>query len=323
MDLIPQQATWVRFPRFVGDAAMQMSVLRLLRMLNVGPLVVWGPRATVEILKGSDLCDYLVAEDRKPSAWMMAKTLRQFQPARSIHFTKSMRPAFAAWLADVPERIGVSESLAGFFNTISQPFWSATGPFLLRYHRVLRERWPESPEMPFADFKPHIKIARPTEPYIVLMPGSTWTSKMWPAEAYRQLLLLFRSEGFQVALLGSPEEIDLCRTIAQEDGINLAGQTTLQEAAAWLHGARLAIGNDSGLSHLAAATGTKTLTFYGATDPKGSLPWGPHSHELHKSGSSVLLVSNQRVFVKGHPCMTKLTAMDVWITAKSLAGSVS
>ena len=158
MDLIPLNATWVRFPRFVGDAAMQMPVLRLLRILKVGPLVVWGPRATVEMLKGSDLCDYLVPEDRKSSAWMMAKTLRQYQPARSIHFTKSMRPALAAWLANVPERIGVSESLAGFFNTISQPFWSATGPFLLRYHRVLRERWPESPDMPFANFKPHIKI---------------------------------------------------------------------------------------------------------------------------------------------------------------------
>lgn len=323
MDVIPLNATWVRFPRFIGDAAMQMPILRLLRLLKVGPLVVWGPRATVEILKGSDLCDYLMAEDRKPSAWAMAQTLRRHQPARSIHFTKSMRPAFAAWLANIPERIGVSESLAGFFNTHSQPFWSATGPFLLRYHRVLRERWPESPEMPFAEFKPHIAIHTPAEPYVVLMPGSTWASKMWPAEAYRQLLLLFRSEGFQVVLLGSRDEQALCESIAQTEGINLAGQTTLQEAAAWLHHARLAIGNDSGLSHLAASTGTKTLTFYGATDPGGSLPWGPHSHELHKAGISCSPCFKPKCFVKGHPCMNKLTAMDVWVTAKSLAGSLS
>ncbi len=321
MDLIPLNATWVRFPRFVGDAAMQMPVLRLLRMLGIGPIVIWGPRMTVEILKGSDLCDFIVPEDQKPSAWTMARSLRQYQPARSIHFTKSMRPAFAAWLAKVPERIGVSESLAGFFNTISRPFWSAKGPFLLRYHHVLRQRWPESPDMPFADFKPHIKIDTPAQPYVVMMPGSTWTSKMWPADAYRQLLLLFRSEGFQVVILGSPEEVGLCDAIAQGDGINLAGKTTLKEAAAWLHQSRLAIGNDSGLSHLAAATGTKTLTFYGATDPEGSLPWGPYSSEMRKAGISCSPCFKSKCFVKNHPCMTKLTAMDVWVTAKSLAGS--
>ena len=43
MAVIPDHATWVRFPRFVGDAAMQLPVLRLLKEINVGPLVVWGP----------------------------------------------------------------------------------------------------------------------------------------------------------------------------------------------------------------------------------------------------------------------------------------
>ena len=37
----PQYATWVRFPRFVGDAAMQLPILRLLRQAGIGPIVVW------------------------------------------------------------------------------------------------------------------------------------------------------------------------------------------------------------------------------------------------------------------------------------------
>jgi len=48
--MIPMGATWLRFPRFVGDAAMQLPVLRLLRTLDVGPLVVWGPALAVALV---------------------------------------------------------------------------------------------------------------------------------------------------------------------------------------------------------------------------------------------------------------------------------
>ena len=50
--VIPDHATWVRFPRFIGDAAMQLPVLRLLREIGVGPIVVWGPKLTVGLVEG-------------------------------------------------------------------------------------------------------------------------------------------------------------------------------------------------------------------------------------------------------------------------------
>ena len=143
MAVIPDHATWVRFPRFVGDAAMQLPVLRLLKEINVGPLVVWGPRLTVGLVEGTWFCEATLPDEGKPGPLVMARILRKYQAARSIHFTKSLRPALAAWLARVPERIGVDESLAGLFNTHSGPFWEAEGPFLLRYHAVLARRWPE------------------------------------------------------------------------------------------------------------------------------------------------------------------------------------
>src|ERR1035438_3325256 len=133
IDVIPQNATWVRFPRFVGDAAMQLPVLRLLREIGAGPIVVWGPKLTVGLVEGTWFCDATLPDEGKPGPFAMARTLRDHKAARSIHFPKSLRPALAAWLARVPERIGVNESLAGPFNTHSGPFWEAEGPFLLRY----------------------------------------------------------------------------------------------------------------------------------------------------------------------------------------------
>ena len=311
MALIPQHATWVRLPRFVGDTAMQLPVLRLLRQIGVGPLVVWGPKGAVSLLENTWFCDAALADQGKPSPLAMAQTLRQHRAARSIHFPKSLRPALAAWLARVPERIGVDESLAGPFNTHSGPFWDAEGPFLLRYHAVLQRRWPDLPPMPFADFDPGVTVALPEAPYLCLMPGSTWASKAWPIAHYRSLLLRAQTEGLQVAVLGSPDEAATCAAVAGAEGIDLCGRTTLKEAAAWLRGAAAVLGNDSGLSHLAAACGAPVLALYGATDPGGSTPWGPCSRGLRKEGLPCAPCFKPICAVPGHPCLEGITPVQV------------
>ena len=312
MALIPDHATWVRFPRFVGDAAMQLPLLRLLRQIGEGPIVVWGPRAAVGLVEGTGLCDATVPDEGKPGPWAMARTLRQHRAARSIHFPKSLRPALAAWLARVPERIGVDESLAGPFNTHSGPFWKTEGPFLLRYHAVLKQRWPDLPPMPFADFDPGVPIDRPSQPYLCLMPGSTWASKAWPAASYREVLLKARTEGYAVAVLGSPDEAGVCAEVAGTEGLNLCGRTSLKEAAAWLRGAKGALGNDSGLSHLAAACGAPTVAIYGATDPRGSTPWGPKSRGLRRNDVSCAPCFLPVCAVEGHPCLTRIGPDEAW-----------
>jgi len=312
MALIPDHATWVRFPRFVGDAAMQLPVLRLLRQIGEGPIVVWGPKAAVGLVEGTGLCDAAVPDEGKPGPWAMARLLRKHKAARSIHFPKSLRPALAAWLARVPERIGVDESLAGPFNTHSGPFWKAEGPFLLRYHAVLQRRWPDLPPMPFADFDPGVPIDRPSQPYLCLMPGSTWASKAWPAATYREVLLKARVEGYAVAVLGSPDEAGVCAEVAGTEGLNLCGRTSLKEAAAWLRGAKGALGNDSGLSHLAAACGAPTVAIYGATDPRGSTPWGPKSRGLRRNDVSCAPCFLPVCAVEGHPCLTRIGAEEAW-----------
>jgi heptosyltransferase II len=319
--MIPKNATWVRFPRFVGDAAMQLSVLRLLRQAGIGPLVVWGPAVAVSLVVDHELADAVLSEATKPSPFEMMRTLRDHQAARSIHFPKSLRPALAAFLARVPERIGVNESLAGLFNTVSGPFWEAEGPFMHRYHAVLAKRWPDLPPMPYADYNPGVTIPKPSGPYLCLMPGSTWPSKAWPREHFAALALLARSEGLGVVVLGTPDEKEICDFVGESSTHNLCGKTSLKEAAAWLRGAWAAVGNDSGLSHLAAACGTPIVAIYGATDPGGSTPWGPHSQGLRREDVPCAPCFKPRCAVDGHPCLTKIQPEQVWDRLKSLIGA--
>jgi heptosyltransferase-2 len=316
--LIPEGATWVRFPRFLGDAAMQLPVLRVLRQVGIGPLVVWGPKATVSLVQDHELADAVLADEGKPGPWALAAILRRFKAARSIHFPKSLRPALAAWLARVPERIGVDESGQGLFNTHSGPFWKAEGPFLLRYHAVLRRRWPNLPPMPFADFDPGLQIDRPAGPYLCLMPGSTWPSKAWPGEHYLGLARKARQEGIAVVVLGVPDEAAICAFVAQDGALDLCGRTSLREAAAWLRGAWAAVGNDSGLSHLAAACGTPTLALYGATDPGGSTPWGPRTRGLRREDVPCSPCFKRDCTVAGHPCLKGIGPDQVWAELQAM-----
>jgi ADP-heptose:LPS heptosyltransferase len=55
------------------------------------------------------------------------------------------------------------------------------------------------------------------------------------------------------------------------------GKTGLLQAAAILEQAQLFVGSDSGLGHLAAASGTATLTVFGPGDPERYHPWHPQA----------------------------------------------
>jgi ADP-heptose:LPS heptosyltransferase len=54
-------------------------------------------------------------------------------------------------------------------------------------------------------------------------------------------------------------------------------ELTLEELAGVLAGGRLCVGNDSGVSHLAAALGTPTVAVFGATDPA---VWAPRGERV-------------------------------------------
>jgi lipopolysaccharide heptosyltransferase II len=208
--------------------------------------------------------------------------------------------------------------MAGVFNTHSGPFWDADGPFLRRYESVLKKRWPEAPPMPYADYDPGIEVPRPSAPYVCLMPGSLWPSKAWPQEHYRILEKRILAEGYGVVVLGTPAEKEVCDFVAGDAGLNLCGRTSLREAAAWLRGAKAAVGNDSGLSHLAAACGTAVLAIYGATDPAGSPPWGPRSLTLRGDALPCAPCFERQCNVDGHPCLAALEPDRVWESLKGL-----
>jgi len=112
-------------------------------------------------------------------------------------------------------------------------------------------------------------------------PGATMLDKRWPAVSYSELAKLLTRQGLDVLLSGSEAERELCLSIARNAGLTdhavLAGRVTLDELAAILERASLFVGPDTGVSHIAAATGAPTVAIFGPTNPRRYRPLGPHT----------------------------------------------
>lgn len=102
----------------------------------------------------------------------------------------------------------------------------------------------------------------------LLLHGTTWASKHWPEAMWISLARRLGERGYAVRLpWGNGEEQARATRIARGlPGVEVLDAMTIDALIGRLSGAALAVGVDSGLSHLAAALGVPTLTLYGSTD---------------------------------------------------------
>lgn len=111
---------------------------------------------------------------------------------------------------------------------------------------------------------------------IVIFPGSGSPGKNWPADKFAALaskLSLSLSNRASVVVILGPAEISL-EPIFRQSGVPVLKQLDLPTVAAIARLASAFVGVDSGVSHLAAATGAPGVVIFGPTDPAR---WGPHS----------------------------------------------
>jgi ADP-heptose:LPS heptosyltransferase len=118
----------------------------------------------------------------------------------------------------------------------------------------------------------------PGKRWLSMGPGANWGPKRWPVQGFIDLAAIIKAEFDAAVLLGSPDDESLCQEVADSLSIpclNLAGRTDLLQAAAILEQMRMFVGNDSGLGHLAAASGCPTVTVFGPGNPQRYHPWNP------------------------------------------------
>ena len=111
---------------------------------------------------------------------------------------------------------------------------------------------------------PRVDCPRTDAGFAVIHPFAGSPKKCWPLDRYRELARRLR---MPVRWCAGPEE-HLADAVRVEN---------LYDLACWLASARLYIGNDSGITHLAAATGAPVVALFGPTDPR---IWAPRGNQI-------------------------------------------
>jgi len=128
--------------------------------------------------------------------------------------------------------------------------------------------------------------------FVALIPGGAAhrEDKRWPF--YTELATKFMQQGKQVVLVGGKAESALLAEISSQSGaVNLCGQTNLHQLIDLLDKAQIVVGNDTGPTHMAAATNTKGVVLFGSgSNYKQSKPVSDYFTVIHKDNISDITV---------------------------------
>lgn len=164
--------------------------------------------------------------------------------------------------------------------------------------------------------KPYFEDGRPM---IALAPTANWIGKEWPHEYFLKLIRGITKEGgilpkARVAVFSAPQERsrikDFLAQIPSEQLIDCAGNFELLDIGAFFSQCRLFIGNDSGLMHLAAATGIPTFGLFGPSLDQHYAPYGYKTGYVRTPESYEILKKRQQAGEQGS-LMTTLTVESV------------
>ena len=219
----------------------------------------------------------------------LGRVLRTERYSRAIVLPRSAKAALVPWFAGVPLRTGFrGEWRYGLLNDMrtQDPSLDQT---VKRFVALGRESGEPATPLP-ADLHPRLSVdvanqlrlraehgldAR--EPLIALMPGAEYgAAKRWPAARFGELARWLAGGGTNVVVLGSAKERPLGDEIAAAAGQsrvrNLCGRTSLADVIDLAAAADAAVSNDSGLLHVAAASGTPVVAIYGSSSPRFTPP---------------------------------------------------
>jgi ADP-heptose:LPS heptosyltransferase len=132
-----------------------------------------------------------------------------------------------------------------------------------------------------------LEAARSKEqPLVAIHPGSGSEKKCWPIERFVTLARQLAREDFGVLLILGPADerlIEPMTALSHEIGCPVAHNIPLRRLAAVLSMCAAYVGNDSGVTHLAATAGAPTVAIFGPTDPRVWAPPGRHVRVMSPS----------------------------------------
>ena len=228
----------------------------------------------------------------------LARRLQSEGYGTALIMLRTWKAALAPFLAGIPERVGFFGE--GRFFLLSDLRWGERrlprmtdrcAALALPKDAPLPAHWPVPklviPPTEVAAWKSSRGLTTDARPIVAVAPGAVGPGKRWPTSRFAELVRRLAGDRASVWVVGGPAEAPAAREIAAGGGPavrDLTG-TDLRDAIIALKGADVAVSNDSGLMHVAAALGTPTIALFGPTDPRICGPLNPLAATLEPSTS--------------------------------------
>lgn len=228
----------------------------------------------------------------------LARRLRAGGFDLAISLERSPLMSAALWLSGIPHRAGLDSAGRGFCYTVRVP----VNPAHSRHEAQIYLDVAGALGAPTAGFYANVPLnpadvawvqkSFPVRDYVVIAPvggqnpGMTFDAKRWPVQNFAALAdAITESLGWRVVLIGGPQDGDIVEAVEatmQATAQMFIGALSFGQIAALAHGGRGYIGNDTGLTHLAAAAGARTVMILGPSDPARYAPFVPDALALWK-----------------------------------------
>ena len=267
----------------------------------------------------------------------LAQRLKHEHYGTALIMPRTWKSALAPFLAGIPERVGwFGEWRLGLVNDLR--FGERQLPRMIDQCAALafEAKAPQPAELPLPELRvPPAEIAgwrerfglRGVQPAVAFAPGAVGPSKRWPFGSYADVARRLTAAGVAVWVLGGPDEEPLAKEIVANAG-PLARDLTgsdLRNAVLALAASDVAVSNDSGLLHVAAALGTPSMGIFGPTSPWHWAPLNPITAIVQTSETLDCQPCHKPTCRKGHHrCMRDISAEQVFaMIQRALAGAKS
>lgn len=281
-------------PAWVGDLVMCQSLFMTLRQRHPAtPLDVLAPAWAGPLLARMPEVDRHIALPvehgrlRPAVQWRVAREVRRRRHGQAIVTRRSLKSALIPFLAGIPRRTGVLGEHRHLLINDVRGVDDTTHPWAVERLAVLGMEagaapglegvpWPRLRVDEAAGQAAMARFRLGAGPVVGLAPGAAFgPAKRWPLERWTELARRLTARGVGVWIFGVEAERPDGEAIAAAGGagaVSLCGRTSLGEVIDLMARCTAVVSNDSGLMHVAAASGPRVVALFGPTSPYNTPP---------------------------------------------------
>lgn len=118
--------------------------------------------------------------------------------------------------------------------------------------------------------------------FAMVHPSAAFETKRWATEKFARVVEALAAYNMTTVAVGAPNEVEVVNSLKNNASTPVVGLTdlSLPEVTALASRARLFVGNDSGIAHIAAAVGTPAVVIFGSSNVAHWRPWTTANAEV-------------------------------------------